>query len=81
MMIRENQMLRQRIRELGEHRLCVVQGLMLTENPERQVTDLTANSSITREPATPSHLTRGVAVSEETAPAGITPGAEDVKDE
>lgn len=64
MMIRENQMLRQRIREL-----------------ERQVTDLTANSSITREPATPSHLTRGVAVSEGTAPAGITPGAEDVKDE
>ncbi|TVY81770.1 hypothetical protein LSUE1_G004197 [Lachnellula suecica] len=47
MMVRENQMLRQRIREL-----------------ERQVTDLHANSSITHEPATSSHLQRSTSVSE-----------------
>jgi hypothetical protein len=52
MMIRENQMLRQRIREL-----------------ERQVSELHANSAVTHEPATPSHLLRSESVSEETAPA------------
>lgn len=51
MMIRENQMLRQRIREL-----------------ERQVSELHANSSITHEPVTPSHLLRSQSVSEMTAP-------------
>ncbi|APA05525.1 hypothetical protein sscle_01g002950 [Sclerotinia sclerotiorum 1980 UF-70] len=50
-MIRENQMLRQRIREL-----------------ERQVSELHANSSITHEPATASHLVSSTSVSEETAP-------------
>jgi len=66
MMIRENQMLRQRIREL-----------------ERQVTDLHANSAITHEPATPSHLLRSTSVSEQTLPvvSGASAGAEEPKEE
>lgn len=63
MMVRENQMLRQRIRELGA--LCYLQfldkGLMILE---RQVTELHANSAITHEPATPSRLLRSVSASE-----------------
>jgi hypothetical protein len=43
---------------------------MLTNNaPERQVSELHANSSITHEPVTPSHLLRSQSVSEMTAPA------------
>jgi hypothetical protein len=65
MMIRENQMLRQRIREL-----------------ERQVTDLHANSAITREPALPSHLTSSQSVSEEEprVPGGPSTGTEEPKE-
>ncbi|KAH8659129.1 hypothetical protein BGZ60DRAFT_414606 [Tricladium varicosporioides] len=51
MMVRENQMLRQRIREL-----------------ERQVSELHANSAITHEPATPSHLLRSTSISEDQVP-------------
>ncbi|KAF4625492.1 hypothetical protein G7Y89_g12675 [Cudoniella acicularis] len=56
MMVRENQMLRQRIREL-----------------ERQVSELHANSAITHEPATPSHLLRSTSLSEVAPPP--VPGA------
>ncbi|TVY49474.1 hypothetical protein LOCC1_G000595 [Lachnellula occidentalis] len=55
MMVRENQMLRQRIREL-----------------ERHVAELHANSSITHEPITPSHLLRSTSVSEEQPPSRAT---------
>jgi len=62
MMIRENQMLRMRIREL-----------------ERQVSELLGNSSITHEPATPSHLLRSQSVSEEAeqaeTPEQVVPGS------
>ncbi|KAI9640690.1 hypothetical protein NHQ30_010999 [Ciborinia camelliae] len=61
-MIRENQMLRQRIREL-----------------ERQVSDLHVNSSITREPATGSHLASSTSVSEEATPL-VTPADEPKQD-
>ena len=45
----------------------MLRGLQLIGVAERQVTDLTANSSITHEPATPSLLMRGMSVSEESA--------------
>jgi hypothetical protein len=50
-LVRENQMLRQRIREL-----------------ERQVNEFHANSSITREPVTASHLTSSTSASEDATP-------------
>jgi hypothetical protein len=84
MMIRENQMLRQRIRELGEHILSHwPRTLLLTDPEERQVTDLTANSSITHEPATSSNLTRATSVSEEARPdlRAVATASEDAKDE
>ncbi|TVY40539.1 hypothetical protein LSUB1_G002481 [Lachnellula subtilissima] len=58
MMVRENQMLRQRIREL-----------------ERHVAELHANSSITHEPITPSHLLRSTSASEEQPPTPATADA------
>lgn len=47
------------------------------------MSDLTANSSITHEPATHSHLTRGQSVSEEVPPdvRGIVTGSEDAKED
>jgi hypothetical protein len=67
MMVRENQMLRMRIRELGKQ--AQVRGIY-TPFPnieiERQVSELHANASITHEPATSSHLSRAQSVSEET---------------
>jgi len=59
-LVRENQMLRQRIREL-----------------ERQVNEFHANSSITREPVTASHLTSSTSASEEATPlVASTPEAQ-----
>lgn len=71
MMVRENQMLRQRIRELGTSlpMLHPNSSRSLMISPERQVNDLHSNSSITHEPAVPSHLTRTESISDES-PAG-----------
>lgn len=76
MMVRENQMLRQRIRELGKLR-CALSIREVLTIPERQVTELHANSAITHEPATPSHLLRSTSVSEEATGSGTA----DTKDE
>jgi hypothetical protein len=92
MMVRENQMLRQRIRELGtslrvaHHSQYLLQSLhqKLTAQEERQVSELHANSAITHEPATPSQLLRSESVSEEAPPLvpGIpTTGATEAKEE
>ena len=50
---------------------------------ERQVSDLTANSAITHEPATPSQLTRSTSISDEVhrAVPGVAAGTEEAKDE
>ena len=47
------------------------------------MSDLTANSAITHEPATPSHLTRSTSISEEARQVvpGVATGSEEVKDE
>jgi hypothetical protein len=42
---------------------------------ERQVTDLHANSAITHEPSTPSHLLRSASASDDQAPPEV-PGVE-----
>ncbi|KAI1845820.1 hypothetical protein JX265_000001 [Neoarthrinium moseri] len=58
-LVRENQMLRHRIREL-----------------ERQLSEAHASSSVTREPAHPSHLLQSQSVSEEGGSENIAPGTE-----
>jgi hypothetical protein len=63
---------------------CADPGHLLsdTENTERQVGEMTANSSVTHEPATPSHLTRGMSVSEMVPPdiAASTTRSEEAKE-
>jgi hypothetical protein len=94
MMVRENQMLRQRIRELGTSLRVAYNSPYFLQSlfgrhqkltaKERQVSELHANSAITHEPATPSQLLRSESVSEEARPLvpGIpTTGAAEAKEE
>ena len=81
-MIRENQMLRQRIRELGalnSKMFSIVPFVLIKCVLERQVGELHANSSITHEPATASHLVSSTSVSEEATPLA-EPAAEPKQD-
>ena len=70
MLIRENQMLRHRIRDLGRFRLAHSNKYvgLLIDAPERQLSELTGNgggSSITHEPPHSSNLNRSTSVSED----------------
>jgi hypothetical protein len=64
-MIRENQMLRQRIRELGMQDE-MIDAYMLT-SVERQISESHGTAPFTHEPALPSHLLHSSSVSEDTA--------------
>lgn len=85
MLTRENQMLRHRIRDLGEYLGAaalemtedIQRNNLLTERfyTERQLADSTPGghtSSLTREPAHHSGLTRSESISEETRPSAAT---------
>jgi hypothetical protein len=68
-LVRENQMLRHRIRELGKLSSPYSRLAYAPANPclERQLSEAHANASITREPVQPSHLTHSTSVSEDNA--------------
>jgi hypothetical protein len=71
MLVRENQMLRHRIRELGEF-VCVLHCEVMIANryvyAERQLSELQGTgASLTHEPSHSSHLNHSVSVSEEDA--------------
>lgn len=63
-MIRENQMLRQRIRELG---MCIdMLNAYILICLERQISESHGSAPVTHEPALPSHLLHSSSVSEDT---------------
>jgi len=76
MLIRENQMLRHRVRDLGRPRVpffkpraSCIRTLTWDFTSEKQLADLTPNSPVAHEPYIPSHLTHSTSASEEE-PAG-----------
>ncbi|KAI0599411.1 hypothetical protein F4775DRAFT_551273 [Biscogniauxia sp. FL1348] len=74
-LVRENQMLRHRIRELGKpsYTPYLHTAAALTETPtERQLSEAHTNTAVTREPVHHSHLTHSTSASEEEGTPATT---------